>query len=281
MVETTTPPGRRRPRVLLAVAAAAVVLLVAGIVVGLRSSQHGVQPTGDNAGLVDNVWLVSPNGKPSTASFYISRTGVLVADDECRLIGAKAVVSSTRITVTDLSVRLKPCTDQYGAGFYDKGTRVLRGTSTFRIDEAGLTITHAGVGSLHLALAQTPIPPPTLDIPTLTGADWLTPQRKVLHIDPTTGRLSGGWCTGRGLVTGSSVQFTGCPATGTGRYRAAISGTTLTLTASSGHTLVFFWRPTGASVVDQSAVGDRTWRLETVAGQRHRRGRCDSATARP
>jgi heat shock protein HslJ len=269
-VDELLPGGAaRRKSGVLVVAAAAVVLLVVGLALGLRGSHRPVAPSADHAGLVGNVWLVSPNVRPSTAALYISQSGHLVADDECRVIGGLARIAGSRLTIADVSVRPKPCTDQYGAGFYEQGTRVLRGSASFRIDNGGLTISRAGIGSLHFVLAQAPIPPPSLDIPTPTGTDWVAPDGSVLRIDPTTGQLSGGWCGGRAVVSGPAVRFTDCRHTGRASYDALVAGGSLTLTAAAPHVpprLAFRWRPADASVIEPASLTGRTWHLESVAG---------------
>lgn len=265
----------RRSRYLLVAAAAAVVVLVVGLTLALRGSTHAPPPPSvDNAGLQGNVWLVSNDGRPSTAALYISRTGELVADDDCRLIGAKTRVVGGRLTLSDVTVRLKACTDQYGPGFYDKGTRVLRGPASFRIDSKGMTITRPGVGSLRFVLAQTPIPPPSLDVPTLTGTDWVAPNGKVLHIDPTTGQLSGGYCSGRAVVRATGVHFVGCAQFSPATYQALLSGATLTLQRvpldlgppDPRRDLRFTWQSLDASIIDPASLTGRTWHLQTVNG---------------
>ena len=273
-----TPERRHAPRrshLVLGAAAAAVVALVVALTLALRGSTHPSPPSVDSAGLLGNVWLVSTDGRPSTAALYISRSGVLVADDECRVIGARAAVAGSRLSITDVTVRLKPCTDQYGPGFYDAGTRVLLGSATFHIDDRGMTITHAGVGSLRFVLAPTPIPPPSLDVATLTGTDWVAPSGKILHIDPGTGQLSGGYCRGRATLAGPSVTFENCSSTLHGGYLASVAGATLTLTPAPSHApfpvkprpkLRFEWRPLDGSIIDPASLTGRTWHLQTVDG---------------
>ena len=274
--EELPPPAvpRRRRTWFVAVAAAAVVALIAGLTFALRNQTHPPpQANLERAGVQGTVWLVRGNG--STAAFYIGSDGTLVADDECRLISGHATISSGRLTVRDLVVRYKACTDQYGPGFYDLGTKVLRGPASYTIDAAGLTIARRGVGALRFVPAPVGAEPPSLDVPTLTDTTWRAPNGKTLHIDAATGNITGTICAGRATVAGSAVTFTRCGPTGQGTYLAAISGATLTLTAQgidpgfSGMSpqLTFVWQPADPSIIDPASLIGRTWSLQAVAGE--------------
>ncbi len=271
--ELLAPPRRRRTW-LVAAAGAAVVALVAGLAIGLRGQPRHAPPSADTAGLQGVVWLLQgAPGTRSTATFYVGHDGNLVADDECRLIAGHASVTASRLTVSDPVVRYKGCTDQYGPGFYDSGTKLLRGSSAYSIDSSGLTIKR-GSGSLHFVPAAKAVPPPSLDVPTLTDTTWRAPDGKTLRIDAASGTISGTICAGRATVAGPAVTFTGCGPTGQGTYLASISGTALTLEAQtidpgfSGMSpqLTFQWEPTSA-VIDPSALTDHIWTLDAVAGR--------------
>src|SRR5689334_6004718 len=183
-------PHRRRTW-FVAAAAAAVVALIAGLTFALRGEPRHGTPNAETAGLEGVVWLLPATRDMGSSAppptLYIGRDGTLVADDECRLIGGHATVIGQRLTLRDFVVRLKQCTDQYGSGFYDKGTNVLRGPAKYSINSAGLTITRAGFGSLHFVTAPKDVLPPSLDVPTLTDTNWRAPDGKTLRIDAATG----------------------------------------------------------------------------------------------
>lgn len=275
--EELPPQGPRRRRTwFVAAAAAAVVALIAGLTFALRGEPRHAPPNAETAGLQGVVWAVRPSALASNgaATLFIGRDGTLVADDECRLIGAHATLSGDRLTVTHLVVRYKPCTDQYGTGFYDKGTNVLRGPASYTVGTDGLTITRPHVGSLHFAVAGPGVVAPSLDVPTLTDTTWRAPSGKTLRIDAGNGTVSGTFCAGRARVAGPTVHFTDCAPTGQGAYLATISGATLTLEAQSidpgfsgmPRRLTFQWQPADPSIIDPATVTGRTWALESVGG---------------
>ncbi len=251
------------------------VALIAGLTFALRGAPRHDTPSAEAAGLQGVVWLLQGTpGTRSTATLYIGRDGTLVADDECRLLGGHASVTGNRLAVSALVVRDKACTDQYGAGFYDRGTKVLQGPATYAIDSGGLTIT-ARAGSLRFLPAPQAVPPPSLDVATLTDTTWRAPDGKTLRIDAASGNISGTICAGRATVAGSAVTFTGCRTpVGQGTYLAAISGARLTLTAQgidpgfSGMSsqLTFVWQPAEASI-DPASLTGRNWSLKAVAGE--------------
>lgn len=274
--EVLVPSPRRRRTWFVAVAAAAVVALVAGLALALRGEprsgvQHAAAPRMQGV-----VWLLQGTpGTQSTATFYIGRDGTLVADDECRLIGGHASVAGHRLTVSDLVVRDKACTDQHGPGFYGSGTDVLRGPATYSIDSDGLTITRRG-GSLRFVPAPRAVPPPSPDVPTLTDTTWRAPGGKTLRIDAVSGDLSGTMCVGRASVAGPTVRFVRCGGPiGQGTYLAAISGATLTLKAQSidpgfsgmSPRLTFQWQPARPSTIAPESLTGRMWTLESVVGR--------------
>jgi heat shock protein HslJ len=227
-VAANRPPTRRRWGLFASAAAVAAALVVGGTFL-LRGTHSGPTPTGDTAALEGHVWLLTDShGLDSTATLYIDRDGNLVADDDCTLIGGKATVEGDTMTVTDQVVRGKSCTDHSGPAYLDDGAAILDGASTFTITSDGLTITENGK-ELRFLLAPANTPIPTLEFPTLVGADWLLVSAKdgngetvkvagepSLHIDDN-GTLSGsdGCNSLNGTVTVHDDRITFGPVGGT------------------------------------------------------------------
>ena len=71
---------------------------------------------------------------------------------------------------------------------------MLRGAATFTIGSSGLTITRKHVGAPRFVPAPNAVPPPSLDVPTLTDTTWRAPDGKTLRIDAATGTSAGTLC---------------------------------------------------------------------------------------
>src|SRR6478672_9541421 len=267
------PPVRhaaRRSRFLMVAAAAAIVGLVAGGAFVLRggSSPHPA-PNAESSGLERTVWMITgldgntPTQR-STATLYIDGNGHLVADDECRVVGATVTQSGQHLTMRDVSVRFRSCTDQYGPGVYDKGTEILRGPATYSIDGNSLTITRAGTGTLHLQAATADLAQPSLDTPTITDTNWLRPDGSSLRI-ADDGSVASPCAGGRATLDASSVRISSCP-DWDGTWQWSILGNRLEL-KSVNETRDLTWQPVDEAITDPAHLIGPTWHLRAVAGE--------------
>lgn len=299
VAERTEAATLRRPAKkwgLLASAAVVAAALVVGGTFVLRDVHDSPAPSGDAAALEGHVWLL--DGKGATASLYIDRDGNLVADDECRLIGGHAAIDGNAMTVSGQVVRDKSCTDQYGPGFYDAGTAVLDGASTYRISSNALTITRNGK-DLRFTLAPPNTPVPSLDFPTLVDTQWqllsatdatgaavpvtgastlkithsgaltATDRCDTVRADATVAGpsmklddiVTGDGCTGSADGTAGSVR----DFFAAGTIRQLTVGGELALTRGKAQ-LVYRWQPQDTAATDPAQLPGVTWHLVDNAG---------------
>ena len=137
VAETAPERKPRRHWTLLASAAVVTAAIVVGGTIVLRGS-------GDGTGIARATPPRSrtPSGARRRAQDHLRRPasisdGHLVADDDCRIVTGNVAVGGDTLTVTDQVVRYKSCVDQYGPGYYEQGTQVLDGSSTYTITTPG------------------------------------------------------------------------------------------------------------------------------------------------
>jgi heat shock protein HslJ len=301
--DIAAPPHRHRRAGWFASAALVAAALVVGGTFALTSwtdtSQHRAA---DTAGLKGTVWRMVGYGNNldsrSDATLYIDPKGHLVADDECAVLGGTAQVQGDRITVPDLIIRNRSCTDSTPPTFAGHGTDILTAGGSFSIDGAGLTISAAGV-HMHFVVAPKSTPAPTLDVPTLVGANWqlvgvtdagghevTVPDRSTLRIDDN-GRLTAqdgcNTFTGRVVYDGPQIEVKNvasttnpCPNLAapsvidsvlSGSLRQLVIGGELTLTKPGAGKLTYRWVPADTAATGPKNLSFRNWTLESVAGE--------------
>lgn len=303
--ELTAAPGsrpRRHRTGLLASAAIVVAALVAGgsvLIANLTGNDNrGGADTETAVPLVGTVWRFLGYGDQlqshSLATFYISPTGELVADDACDLITGHASVDNDRLAISQPDVRYYNCTDSVGEVVFDPD--LLTATPTYSLGAGGeLTITGGG-RTMHL-IAAPDLPVPTADRPTLTGAMWklvtvtgpdgtdhpvsgeatLRIDNGQLQANDTCNPVSGPvTVTGTQLDPGEiAVGASGCLDNRTAPVvdgvlthsaRTMLLGATLTIGMTGQGTLGYQWVPSDTEATDPANLTGRLWQLSSVAG---------------
>jgi heat shock protein HslJ len=294
------PEARRRRTGLLASAAVVAAALVAGggvLVANLTGGNHR-SANMDSAPLVGTVWeLVGVDDVTLQSSFstlYI-KDGKLVTDDSCTLFGAHVSVDAQRLVVSDPQTRYYNCTDSVGELTFQPN--VFLANPRYELTGDGLTISGAG-STLHL-IPGTPLPAPTLDVPTFTDTDWRLVQATDANgaaspVDGDLGfRVEGGRFTadeGCNKLSGDvtyqgpqaelkTVDSTALPCPSPQPYQTVmqtvfqpgavdvrIQGGALTLGRAGAGSLTYAWVPSDANATDPSAMVGHDWQLSSVAG---------------
>jgi heat shock protein HslJ len=296
-------PSRRTA--LIAAAAAVAAAVVAGGSVLLSGGGGHNSPSADSAGLQGTVWRLvgygeGHRGPNSLATLFIGKDGKLVADDECSVIGAATSISGDQFGLTGrIEVRSRACVDSSSSVFAGTGVRVLTGPATFSVHGEELTLRAAGEPTMYLVAAPL-LPPPTLDVPTFVGAQWLlsavTDAKGVPQLVPrgATLRIADGRLTASdGCNTLSAAvqvtradaqlknasttqrQCSGSTATTaavidrffTGRgLHGDVAGSTLNVKGDGVGDLTYEWVPADPAAVAPTALTDREWVLTSIAG---------------
>ena len=298
---------RRRGAALATAALIAAVLAVGGTLV-IRSLTGERAPAAGTTdpGLRGTVWVITgyDGQRPdlaSSATLFIGMYGTkLVADDACTVVGAQVGTSPSVLGVSGRVVRHRQCTDTAGVQL-SSGLPILDGRATYRLSGRSLQISRAG-HTMHLVAAPFGTPQPTLDVPTVVGANWRVvrvvdaARRSVplrpggsLSIDDHGGFRSYNGCNGTsgrvrvavpvavfkpGVAT--AVMCSGATARSTvvedavlaGSTRATVAGGLLTISKARVGAVIYRWVPADAAATDPALLPGRTWRLELAAGRR-------------
>jgi heat shock protein HslJ len=299
----------RRTGLLASAAVVAAALVAGGAVLVADLAEHHRQLAASP--LERTVWLLSGYDRQvsrdgSTATLSIS-DGKLVADDECAVIGAQVVVTSTRLTVAPLDVRPKGCVDTYTPSFIDpRAAEILAAEPNYAIDSDTLTIT--GAGHTMRLLAKPDLPAPTLDVPTLAGTDWrlasatdaggtttavsaasggleLRVENGRYTVEEGCNKLSGGLTDEGSQAQIKTVTSTTLPCPSPqlyeqviqsvfrpGTVRTQVLGGQLTVSRAGAGTLQYRWVPAAHDATDRKNLLGSDWDLISVAGEQARPG---------